>query len=218
MELIDKNIQIIRNKVFPSNTYLLGCEVDDSCIVVDPGLDTAEILSSIKASGLKPIAVLSTHGHFDHIGSAANIQSEFNVPFYLHEADLKMSQSANFFLKVAQIDQKIITPKPDFLFKNKIEKITIGNFDIEIFNFPGHSSGSCVFKYKNYLFTGDILYKNGLGPESIPKEDKKLLKESIVNIFDQFSDDCLILPGHGPSEYIGAVKENNLPLKNFIAN
>lgn len=218
MELIDTNtIKIFRNKIFSSNTYLLGNRLDNTCIIIDPGLDTTLLLETIKESQFKPLAILSTHGHFDHIGSAANIQNLYNIPFYLHELDYKISQSANFFLQVARISQKIITPKPDFVFKLKKENLVIGNFNIEITNYPGHSNGSCVFKINDYLFTGDILYKNGLGPESMPKEDKKLLKDSILNIFSTFSDNCLIFPGHGSSEYLGVIKKNNLELKEFIS-
>lgn len=218
MESIDTNIKLVRNRIFPSNTYLLLSASKETYIIIDPGLDNQTLIIEMKELGLTPVAVLSTHGHFDHIGSVANIQAEFKIPFYVHELDLKIVQSANFFLQVAKINHKITTPKPDFLLKDKEDKIVIDDFEIDVYNFPGHSNGSCIFKFHNYLFTGDILYKNGLGPESMPREDKKLLKESIQEIFSKFSDDCLVLPGHGPSEYLGKIKQNNLDLKNFVAN
>ncbi len=217
VESIDTNIKVFRNRIFPSNTYLLISKATD-CIVIDPGLDTQTLLSEIKQAGLTPIAVLSTHGHFDHIGSAANIQHEFKVPFYVHALDLKMLQSANFFLQVAKINHTITTPKPDFLFMEKQEELIIGDITLNVYNFPGHSNGSCIFEFQNYLFTGDILYKKGLGPESMPRENKKLLKESILEIISKFSDEHLVLPGHGSSAYLGEIKQNNLDLKNFISN
>ncbi len=186
--------------------------------MIDPGLDAERLLTEIKSSGLNPLAVLSTHGHFDHIGSAANLQREFNIPFYLHQDDYKLSQSANFFLQLARISHKIKTPQPDIIFKNVLEKIQIASFKIEVHQLPGHSPGSCVFKYNNYLFTGDIIYKNGLGPESIPKEDKVLLKSTIQRIFAKFPDDSLVLPGHGPSDTLGNIKNNNLELSLFVNN
>lgn len=219
MELIKENIYLIRNKkVFSSNTYVLTNKANSECILIDPGFDFELIEQGIEKLKLKPIAIISTHGHFDHIGSVSIFKNKFNIPFYLHEADLKISQSANFFLKIAQLDHKIETPKPDFLFKAKQENLKISSFDLNIYNFPGHSPGSCVVKAETYLFSGDILYKNGLGPESIPREDKILLKESILKIFDTFVKDDLVLPGHGAHEYLGVIRQNNLELINFISN
>jgi hydroxyacylglutathione hydrolase len=218
VELIEANITLIRNRIFPSNSYLVGSQIDDSCIVIDPGMDVDSVMAGIEESKLRPVAVFSTHGHFDHIGSAASIQSAYGIPFYLHEADVKMSQSANFFLQLAKLPQPIITPRPDVIIDGREGIIDVGKFLVEYYNYPGHSSGSCIFKFGNNLFTGDILYKNGLYPETVPKEDKKLLKESILSIFTKFADECLILPGHGGPELLGNIKRNNLELAKFIAN
>jgi glyoxylase-like metal-dependent hydrolase (beta-lactamase superfamily II) len=217
VELIRENIYLIRNKkIFSSNTYIFKNKVNDDCIIIDPGFDTELIDKDIHDNNLKPIAIISTHGHFDHIGSAAFFKSKYCIPYYLHEGDMKISQSANFYLKVAQLNHTIDTPKPDFLFKREYEHLTINGIDIDIYNLPGHSPGSCIIKIENNLFSGDILYKNGLGAGSIPKENTALLKQSILKIFDTFVDEDLVLPGHGAPEYIGTIKNNNTELKNFL--
>jgi glyoxylase-like metal-dependent hydrolase (beta-lactamase superfamily II) len=217
VELIKENIYLIRNKkIFSSNTYIFKNKVNDDCIIIDPGFDLELIDKGIQDHNLKPIAVVSTHGHFDHIGSAAFFKNKYSIPFYLHEGDMKISQSANFYLKVAQLNHKIETPKPDFLFKGDHDRVTINGIDLEIYNLPGHSPGSCIVKIENNLFSGDILYKNGLGAGSVPKENTALLKRSILKIFDIFVDEDLVLPGHGASEYIGVIKNNNTDLKNFL--
>jgi glyoxylase-like metal-dependent hydrolase (beta-lactamase superfamily II) len=218
VELVSENIYLVRNKIFPSNTYLLGHESNATCIVIDPGLDTELLLNAIEHSGLSPIAVISTHGHFDHIGSVVDVQTRYHVPFYLHEADLKLSQSANFFLKVARIDRTIQTPEPDVLMTGKFQDYTIGHFELQARHYPGHSPGSCVIRYRNFLFTGDILYKKGLNPESIPKEDKRLLKLSLIDFFHDYPDDCVVLPGHGKSFKLGEARESNLELKAFMSS
>jgi glyoxylase-like metal-dependent hydrolase (beta-lactamase superfamily II) len=129
-----------------------------------------------------------------------------------------MSQAANFFLSVARINKRIITPKPDILLKGNEGKIKLGSFKIEYYNYPGHSSGSCIFKFGNCIFTGDIFYKDGNYPESIPKEDTTMLKKSIHAIFDRFSNESLILPGHGGFETLGNIKRHNLELREYISN
>lgn len=216
MASINDDILLVRNTTFVSNSYLLCNHTQHTCVVVDPGLDAEIMLTAIQNSGLTPLAILSTHGHFDHIGCAKDIQERYAVPYYLHEADHKLSQSANFFLKVAGIPHSIKTPKPDVLLNAGTHTLQLDGFSIGVSHFPGHSPGSCVFQWKTYLLTGDMLYKNGLGPESIPKEDKALLKESIVKLFALFPEDSIVLPGHGQHDRLGSIKLNNTALKQFL--
>lgn len=216
MESINEEIVLVKNKLFPSNTYIIINPSDNTCCVIDPGLDYLKYINLIDQNGYKPIAIISTHGHFDHIGGVQELKVKYGAVFYLHDADLKMTQSANFFLHVAGIKQKIQTPKPDILFNGKHNNLEVGNFKFKIINYPGHSNGSCVLSYKNYLFTGDILYKKGLGPESIPREDKTKLKESIVEIFSNFDGELLVLPGHGHSAKLSTIKYENKELIEFL--
>jgi len=219
VELINENIYLIRNKkIFPSNTYILKNKVNDNCILIDPGFDFELIGKNIEELHLKPIAIASTHGHFDHIASVSFFKNKLNIPFYLHEADLKICQSANFYLKIAQLNSKIETPIPDFLFKGEHDFLSINGFVLSIYNFPGHSPGSCIFKIDNNLFSGDIIFKNGLGTGSIPRENKQLLKKSILKIFDIFVDGDLVLPGHGAAEYIAMIKNGNKELFFLLGN
>jgi len=218
VELVESNITVVENGIFQSNTYLLTNASDSTCVIFDPGLDFEAIDAEIRRLNLQPIAIFSTHGHFDHIGSAANFQSEYDIPFYLHELDIKMARSANFFLHIAKLNHTIITPTPDIVLKGDRGDVVVGRFNIQYYNLPGHSNGSCVFKVQNNLFTGDIIYRRGLGLESMPRENKDLLKESIKKMYLLFSDDDLVFPGHGSSEYIGRIKSSNLALKDFISD
>ncbi len=216
MELTDNLLYIVRNGIFSSNSYILKDRLNDSCLLIDPGLDTQAIDNKLIELNLKPMAILATHGHFDHIGSVSFFKNKFKIPFYMHEADWKISQSANFYLKIAKINHKIQTPKADKFFKEKIEKIIIGNFELFIYNFQGHSAGSCIIQLNKFLFTGDIIYKKGLGFNNFPGENKAKLKSSIIEVFETFSEDSLVLPGHGESEYLINIKNNNQDLINFL--
>jgi hydroxyacylglutathione hydrolase len=216
VELTDLDITVIKNGIFPSNTYILKAGDTNECILIDPGLDRDLIEQTIDEKKCEPIAVLATHGHFDHIGSAAFFKEKLNIPYYLHAADLKLSKSANFYLKIARIKLSISITTPDVLFTGFEQNITIGQFKFNIYNYPGHSDGSCIIQYNNILFSGDILYKNGLGFNNFPGENKGSLKKSILQIIDKFPGNALIVPGHGGAEELGLIVKNNQELISFI--
>ena len=188
MELISENIFLIKNEYkFESNTYILRDQDKDDCIIIDPGLDTEIIVQAIQNKRLNPIAIFSTHGHFDHIGSAAVFQRNYSIPFYLHQKDLKLSRSSNFYLYLMGLDHQIEIAEPDFLISEVVTSLRIGNIDLNVFLFPGHSPGSCLIQSGAHLFSGDILFKHGLGIGTLPKEDSKSLKKSIEKIISIFS-------------------------------
>lgn len=215
-EYINDNIFVIRNSIFPSNTYLLKSSEDNGCIVIDPGLDAQAIDAGITASGLIPIAVIATHGHFDHVGNVAMLKDRYDIPFYLHEADLKISQSVNFYLKVARVEATIKTTRPDHLFKGNENQVTIGNFVLDIHNFPGHSDGSCIIQYGSYLFSGDLLFLQGIGDDSMPKANIELLRNSLFRLIHTFKDTDLLFPGHGNAATLGSIKNSNTILQQFL--
>lgn len=216
MEYINEDICRIRNGIFPSNTYLLKCSNDLDCIVIDPGLDTAKLEQEIDASGWKPVAIIATHGHFDHIGSVAMLKQKYNPPFYLHEADYKISQSANFYLKMARIDAKVITVKPDHLFKGETNTVSFGDVALTIHLLPGHSAGSCVIQYQHFLFSGDLIFLDGIGDDSIPRADTNALKQSLLKLIHNFPDSTIMVPGHGNIASLAAIKAGNKALQHIL--
>jgi len=216
VELTKLGITIVRNELFPSNTYLLKSDRSSDCLVIDPGLDAKKILNKIDELGLKPIAILATHGHFDHIATVSEIKEKFQIPFFMHESDVKLSQSANFYLKLTKINYKITTPSPDYLFKSKKEELTLGDFRLTVYNFPGHSNGSCIIQCHDLLFSGDIVYKKGLGFNNFPGENLSKLKTSIKEVFDSFPQNSIALPGHGEPEYLNKIRSNNTELIAFL--
>ena len=210
-----KEFHIIKYKRFSTNSYICPTYNKNECILIDPGLDYESIANKINELDLKPIAIFCTHGHFDHIGSVQRFQKKYNCPFYLPELDLKTAKSSNFLLKVFKTELFIEIPTPDILVK-KDQTFKVGKDRISYFHTPGHTPGSSIIEFNNSIFTGDTIYFNSIGLVKFPGEDKKLLKESILKIWNLFPDTHRILPGHGRFGLFGDMKQNNIDLRRFL--
>jgi glyoxylase-like metal-dependent hydrolase (beta-lactamase superfamily II) len=199
-------IHKITNELFNSNTYLYI--VDGKCIVIDPGSDYYKIKSYIISRKLSILFILATHGHFDHVSSASLLKKEFDCKFYMHRNDFKILKMANFLMKMFGYNNKIEVPLVDNYLEGDEGSIKFLGINIVFFLFPGHTSGSCVFKIENNLFTGDTLFYS-TDISKIPNDNIHLLRLSQKCIFEKFDDNFFFWPGHGNG---GPLKE----IKNFL--
>lgn len=199
---------------FPSNAYICGTD-DGFCVLIDGGLDPAAIDQAMQELRLTPTAVFCTHGHFDHAGSAAYFQKKYNTPVYLHEADRQLLRSSNFLLMAMKLTSRIEQPKI-------ISEVASGqSFDVcghllTFHNTPGHTSGSCLIELGSALFTGDTLYKRGVGLSHLPGEQPDILKKSILNCWPLLTADRTLYPGHGGFASGAEVRATNLELLEFL--
>jgi glyoxylase-like metal-dependent hydrolase (beta-lactamase superfamily II) len=216
VELIKNKIYKYKNTIFPSNTYFYKTGIGNNCLIIDPGLDTDNLIHNVDEIGLLPVGIIATHGHFDHIGSAEYFQKKFKAPLFIHGYDLKLVKTANFYLKIAKINYQINTPIPDNIFEQDKYEFKIDGVTIMIHHTPGHSEGSCVIRINKFLFSGDTLYKNGIGFNNFPGENKEKLKTSIKNLFINFNEELLVFPGHGDYDFLKNIKTNNKELINFL--
>ncbi|MBA3682426.1 MAG: MBL fold metallo-hydrolase [Bacteroidetes bacterium] len=197
-------IKRIVNNLLATNTYIYFLD-EKKCLIIDPGSDYKNIKDFIDESGLQPEAILATHGHFDHVASAAQLQKDFNCKLYLHKKDLKTLKLSNFMMKMFSLKGSIEIPKPDITFDDSAE-FEILNKKVFFFHTPGHTYGSCVIKIDDNLFTGDTLFYSKVSSK-IPNESAKMLTESQKLVFERFSENLLALPGHGDSGLLKDVKK-----------
>ena len=104
-------LRVVVNQGFPSNTYLLASGAPGRCVVIDPGLDSASLNRALNNVSWVPEAVLCTHGHFDHVGGAAELQTQHQVPVYLCAADVKTAKMSNFMMAAFKIEKRIELPE-----------------------------------------------------------------------------------------------------------
>ncbi len=184
-----------------ANCYLI-IDKKNNCLIIDPGDEAYFILEKIQKERLTPQAILVTHGHFDHIGAAGEIQLSFNIPFFITKEDdfliNRLNESANYFLGY---NPHFIKPKNIKYLSSK--KFHVSSFMFYILKTPGHTPGSVCFylKENNIIFTGDTLFKNGYGRYDFTYSDKNKLFNSIKTIL-QLPKKTVICPGHGEKSLI----------------
>ncbi len=180
-----------------TNCYLL--ENENKCLLIDPADDAAFLLEEMQRRNLTLVAMLATHGHFDHVLAAGEIQLSFPVPLLIGREDLfllkRLDSTAKHFLKYNP--QTIIPQTLEYL---KEKEITVGGFSLQAIHTPGHTPGSYSFYFKgdNYLFTGDTLFKKGIGSYEHSYSNKIDLFESLAKL-KRIVGDAETYPGHEES-------------------
>lgn len=183
-----------------TNCYLIINQNTNQCLIIDPADEANFISEQILKQKLKPTAIIATHGHFDHILAANELQMAFAIPFYIHKKDLflvkNLQKSASFWTK-----RKIFEKSPE---KISFLQTRIRNFKdfgkLRIIHTPGHTPGSvCLyFPEEKTLFTGDTLFANGVGRTDFTYSSEKDLLASLKKLA-KLPGETKIYPGHGES-------------------
>ena len=114
----------------------------------------------------------------------------------MHKKDSKTLKLSNFLMKIFGYKKQIEIPLVDNYFEGEEGNIVIQDFNINYFNFPGHTSGSCIFKIDNNIFTGDTLLYS-IDESKVPNENLDELRLSQKRIFEKFDENVFFWPGHG---------------------
>ena len=209
------DVRTIVNRDFHSNTYLLRAGATDACVVVDPGLDRDALAHDLASCGWKPLAVLCTHGHFDHVGSAAWMQSTYQVPVYVSAADLKQAKMSNFMLSAFKLKQRIALP--DFQLVDKEGgQVECAGLSFHFHALPGHTPGSAGIGVGDLFFSGDSLYASKTALSRLPGEDHAMLRASLRGLFSWIKGSVRVLPGHGHSATMNEIHSHNEELRAFM--
>ena len=194
------------------NTYILWDETKE-CVIIDPGnynhTENKELSDFITKNGLKPMHLLLTHGHIDHINGNRYVLDTYNLLPEMHQDDIYFiehhSISANMYgLKVDQ------SPMPKVLL-NEGDIVTFGNSALEIVHTPGHSPGSISFfnKADKFMISGDVLFYACIGRTDLPMGNYETLITSIKQKLLPLGDDMTVYSGHGQETTIGSERMYN---------
>jgi len=201
------NFQTVIVGALETNCYLVWCPETKECAVVDPGAEPERIFLEISRLGLKPVMILNTHGHLDHIGANKDMKEHYGAPLFIHPADSGLleavQQNELRFLLGAQDSP----PADGFL--DDGQNILVGRCSLRVLHTPGHSPGSVCFLNGHFLLSGDTLFFEGVGRTDLPGGSARQLEESIRTKILTLADNLVVLPGHGPHTSIGQERSDN---------
>ena len=201
---------------FSENTYLLFDETKEA-IIIDPGCydksELAELTNYVESHGLKPVQIVNTHAHIDHVLGVAALKRKYNIPFALHKIDeplLKAVKTYSSNYGFSHFDE----PEIDSYLEEG-ETVQFGNTELKIIFVPGHAPGHVAFVSdpEKFVIGGDVLFRMSIGRTDLPGGDHETLLSSIRNKLFTLPDDYKVYAGHMEPTTIGFEKKNNPFLK-----
>ncbi len=190
-----------------TNCYLVYCDESREGIVIDPGAEPHKIFAAIAEIGIKPVLILNTHGHIDHVGANKDIKDHYDIPLYIHEDDAVMLQNG-LQSEIAILLNAHPSPEPDG-YVVEAQELNFGNSQLTVISTPGHSPGGISLRGEGCLFSGDTLFYGGVGRSDLPGGSWDVLVDSIRSRIFVLPDDTVVLPGHGPATTVGQEKDIN---------
>jgi hydroxyacylglutathione hydrolase len=202
---------------FGTNCYAVASGPGAECVVVDPGMDAVEPLAAmLAADGLKPVAVVLTHGHLDHTFSVLPVCDGYDIPAYLHPADSGMlaDPAAWHGPQLAPLITGLRLPDPaDVLPLDDGARLSLAGVELTVRHAPGHTQGSVVFSLdlddSPGLLAGDVLFAGSVGRVDLPGGSWEAMLGSLRDVVLPLDDETVVLPGHGAATTIGRERATN---------
>lgn len=206
------HIQCFVFNPFQENTYILFDETKE-CVIIDPGCNNdsekKKLVDFIEEKNLKPVKLLNTHCHIDHVFGNSFAAKKYKIGLETHKEDLVVLQS---LLQVSHLyglnAEESVDPAK---FLNEGDIVTFGKSFLEILFTPGHSPGSICFisRENKLIISGDVLFYGSIGRTDLPGGHHETLLNSIRTKLFVLDDDLLVFPGHGEQTSIGFEKKHN---------
>ena len=196
-------LEVFNANPFGTNCWLLSGENTDDAVVVDPGFEPAAVDALLVAAGKTPVAILATHAHGDHVGTAGDFAGE--LPVYVHEADAvaftdEPAWNAGFENPLAPVKDLRTFADGDIL--------TFAGDELEALHTPGHTPGSSCFRTDALVFSGDLVFAGSIGRSDFANSDPGAMRTSLQR-FLTLPDELPVFPGHGPDTSVGRERASN---------
>ncbi|MDQ2883141.1 MAG: MBL fold metallo-hydrolase [Actinomycetota bacterium] len=202
-----------------SNCFVLAPEAGGPCVVVDPGEGSEEPLDELlRQHRLDPVAVLLTHGHFDHIFAVTPVCDGNDIPAWIHPEDrvLLSDPMRAFSADVGQLFGGRVQLREPREVRELADgtSLELAGLSVTVDHTPGHTRGSVTFRSvtdddQGLLVSGDTLFAGSIGRTDLPGGDHEQMLASLRDKILVLDDDTVVLPGHGPQTTIGRERASN---------
>lgn len=216
-----------------TNCYVVSTGAGNECVVIDPGKDSASGVDQIvREHRLKPVAVLVTHGHIDHMWSVAPVAGSYDATAWIHPDDrhLLTDPMAGMSRESTQmlLGGNYEWAEPDDVRElSDAQTLEIAGIDFVVDHTPGHTEGSVTFRspygasagqpeISEVMFSGDLLFAGSIGRTDLPGGDHAKMLQSLSSKVLPLADDIVVLPGHGEQTSIGRERATNPFLADLI--
>jgi glyoxylase-like metal-dependent hydrolase (beta-lactamase superfamily II) len=191
-----------------TNCYFLINEDTKETIIIDPADNASAIKQRLKMEDLTPVAILLTHGHFDHILAAKDIAEEYNILIHAFYEEWSLLGDAKLNAGYLIRRNFTLTPHKEL---NDNEILNMAGMDLLVIHTPGHTKGSICFYHKESqsLITGDTLFYESVGRTDLPTGNSVTIQKSISERLFKLDDTTKVYPGHGDVTTIGHEKMYN---------
>ncbi len=198
---------------FLENTYLVYDE-NRECVVFDPGCHTKQeqrhLSQQIRELELKPIRLINTHCHVDHVLGNKYVADTYQLDLEIHRGELPLLQAIPQICRMYGIPDYEPSPEPK-IYLDEGDEIRFGNTVLKALFTPGHSPASLSFynEEEGYLIAGDVLFRESIGRTDLPGGDHATLINSIKKKLLPLGDEVVVYSGHGEETTIGHERKHN---------
>ena len=215
-----------------ANCYVVATGPGSECVVIDPGKDAAPgVAEIVREHRLKPVSVLVTHGHVDHMWSVAPVAGTYDATAWIHSADRHLL--ANPMAGMSRESSAMLLggdyqwAEPDDVRElTDLQEIELAGLSFLVDHTPGHTQGSVTFRtpydeaqsneaqineaqISEVMFAGDLLFAGSIGRTDLPGGDHATMLRSLTDKVLTLADDIVVLPGHGEQTSIGRERATN---------
>ncbi len=210
-------VETLTFNAFQENMYLVYDDTRE-CVIFDPGCNSVaeqnKLAETIENKGLRPVRLINTHCHLDHVFGNYFVAQKYNLSLEIHKGEVPVLEAVPRVCKTYGIPMMNESPAPGG-FIEAGETIKFGETELKVLFTPGHSQASLSFycEKDKFVIAGDVLFLQSIGRTDLPGGDFDTLIESIRTQIFPLGDDVKVYPGHGPATTVGYEKLNNPFLK-----